>query len=247
MATARSLRRARLRLVALPTFRLTVKPTRTSSSSIGFRAVAFPVPGAPVTAAAGGGRRRAWSIRPGVTHFAPAAATLRKSGRVLRRPMIGIIAGLRGQALATLGTAPGEDSAPAHRCLAGPESVATLTDQHTGLKSALHCMNSIVRMDRICRGCIRAATRSVNDAAGRRNNDFTGVSHLGDWLSPGSDATYPGEWGILGRRDGQSGAPWTLWLGRFRSGPWPAGAGGARPVDRRGQRPNRMMPEPHDE
>ena len=38
--------------------------------------------------------------------------------------MIGIIAGLRGQALASLGTAPGEDSAPAHRCLAGPESVA---------------------------------------------------------------------------------------------------------------------------
>ena len=118
--------------------------------------------------------------------------------------MIGIIAGLRGQALASLGTAPGEDSAPAHRCLAGPESVATLADQHTGLKSALHGMNSIVRMDRICRGCIRAATRSVNDAADRPNNDFTAVSHLGDWLPPGSDATYPGECGVLGRRDGQS-------------------------------------------
>ncbi len=129
--------------------------------------------------------------------------------------MIGIIAGLRGQALASLGTAPGEDSAPAHRCFAGPESVATLTDQHTGLKSALHCINSINRMDRICRGCIRAATRSVNDAAEWPNNDFTGVSHLGDWLSPDSDATYPGEWGALGRRDGQLGPPRILWLGRF--------------------------------
>ncbi len=160
--------------------------------------------------------------------------------------MLGIIAGLRRQALASLGTAPGEDSAPAHCRLAGPESVTTLTDQHTGLKSALHDMNSIVRMDRICRGCIRAATRSVNDAAGRQSNHFTEVSHLGDWLSPGSDATYPGEWGILGRGDGQPGASPILWLGRFWLGPWPAGADGAWPFDRGGKRQNRMMPKSHD-
>src|SRR5258708_15420177 len=85
-AAARKRRRARFLTTAPPTFLLTVKPTR-------------------IGVAAPGSLGAACRIKPGVTHFRRAAATLRKSARRCSRPTAGpdtVIASSR-QALAALG------------------------------------------------------------------------------------------------------------------------------------------------
>lgn len=151
-AAARKRRRARFRRTALPTLRLTVNPTRTilAVSSSG-RA------GAAGRTRSPGARRLAWRMKPGVTHFNRAAATFRNSDRVLSRPTLGVIAALRGQALAALRAASIQDPAAADRRLAGSEPVAALADQHTRLESALHDNCSGEWIGWICKGVYGAA------------------------------------------------------------------------------------------
>src|SRR5580704_9602153 len=127
-ATSRRRRRTRLRSTALPTLRLTVKPTRTARRSI---------PAGPKSAGTGA----AWSTNPGMAQRRP-AWTRRKSRRLGRRP------GRAGakekaeklgrQALAARSATAGDDLAATHRCHAGPEAVPPLADQLAGLIRAFH-------------------------------------------------------------------------------------------------------------
>src|SRR5690349_21704518 len=112
-AISRSRRRTRLRTTALPTFLLTVKPTRAA--------------GAWWSA----GTWAAWSTKPGMAQRRP-AWTRRKSRRSGRRPgrtgATGLgPAGLSRQALAAGAATVGDDLAAAHRGHARPEAVPTLT------------------------------------------------------------------------------------------------------------------------
>src|SRR5216684_375101 len=120
-AASRSRRFARLRVTALPTFRLAVNPTLMLSA-----------PAQP------SGCGAACRTRPGPAVLQPAAATRRKSARIFsvsslaatevsadcERPGVS-----RGQMLAALCAARRQHPAPCHGCHPRPEPVATLANE----------------------------------------------------------------------------------------------------------------------
>ena len=75
-ATARSLRRTRLRMTEFPTFFVTVKPTRTASASIS-------------PCASCGARLRTCRTSPATAHFRPCFAALKNSCRCFNRNKAG--------------------------------------------------------------------------------------------------------------------------------------------------------------
>src|SRR5262249_30446266 len=125
-AISRRRRRTRLRTTALPTLRLTVKPTRMAGCST-------------PSGARSAGTGAAWSTNPGMAQRRPAWAR-RKTRPFRRRP--GRAAAKRGrlgrQALAARAAAIGDDLAATHRRHAGPEAVPPLADQLARLISAFH-------------------------------------------------------------------------------------------------------------
>src|SRR5260370_29464512 len=120
-ATSRSRRRTRLRATALPTLRLTVKPTRIAGRL------------------SSGGAGASWSTKPGMAQRRP-AWTRRKSRRFGRRPgRAGVKLGQLGrQALAARAAAIGDDLAATDCRHAGPEAVPPLADQLARLIRAFH-------------------------------------------------------------------------------------------------------------
>src|SRR6185437_5652396 len=122
-AISRRRRRIRLRMTALPTFLLTVKPTRTGMDG------------------RSAGTGAAWSTNPGMAQRRP-AWTRRKSRRFGRRPgrtgATGRAPALGRQALAARAAAVGDDLAAADRGHARPEAMPTLTNQLAGLIGAFH-------------------------------------------------------------------------------------------------------------
>jgi len=125
-------RRARLRATALPTLRLTVKPTRRFSLSV----IAGSVVEAGELAGACASCGRACRIRPGAAHLRPWLATMRNSRRRLRRSRTPIALG--GETLAALLAAIGKHRAATDGRHARAEAVPTLADEDAGLVSALH-------------------------------------------------------------------------------------------------------------
>src|SRR6516164_5955930 len=113
---SRSLRRMRLRSVAVPFFLVTVKPIRIGPLS---------------------SRRRLCRTNAGLFTRAP-LATARKSARCLSRSMMKSQKGSGAQALAAAGAAGGENLAAAGGGEAGTEAVTALAHQFRGLISPLH-------------------------------------------------------------------------------------------------------------
>lgn len=130
-AAARSRRRARFRATALPTFLLTVKPSRRLCCTCS----------SPSSASEAHGR--ICKTRPGVVNRRLAPATRRNSARRFRRPTA---AGMRSgrQALATLGAAVGHDAAAADGRHAGPEAVAPFAHEFARLIGPFHRYDSVV-------------------------------------------------------------------------------------------------------
>src|SRR3954471_16223000 len=122
-AISRSRRRTRLRATALPTLRLTVKPTRT----IGWGRSA--------------GAGAAWRTKPGMAQRRP-GWTRRKYRRFGRRPgragATDFTSGLGRQALAARAAAVGDDLAAADGCHPRPEAMPTLANQLARLVGAFH-------------------------------------------------------------------------------------------------------------
>src|SRR5260370_5661826 len=123
-ATSRSRRRTRLRATALPTLRLTVKPTRTAGR----------------LSSAGAGA--AWSTKPGMAQRRP-AWTRRKSRRFGRRPRRAAVnltrpSKLSREPLAARPATAGDDLAATHRCHPGAEAVPALAHQLARLIGAFH-------------------------------------------------------------------------------------------------------------
>src|SRR6266404_4867418 len=118
LTNSRSRRRMRLRSVAVPFFRVTVKPTRTGPLS---------------------SRRRLWTTKAALPARAP-LATARKSARCLNRSMVESPGspGSGAQTLAAPCATCGEDLAAASRREAGAEAVTALAHQFAGLISPLH-------------------------------------------------------------------------------------------------------------
>lgn len=129
---ARRRRRARLRVTALPTFRLVVNPTRTN-----------PSPDSPCR------RSRTCTTIPGIAHFRLAAAAAKKSARRLMRR--GLFSGgfgvirrgdnrhaLSGKALAALAATVREYTAATNRRHAVTEAVTALADKLARLIRAFH-------------------------------------------------------------------------------------------------------------
>src|SRR6478735_4563729 len=115
LTTSRRRRRTRLRSVAEPTLRETVKPKRTGPGS---------------------GRSRPCRMNAGADVFAPPAAA-RKSARCRIRSMA-MSWTLGAQALAAAGATSGDDLAAADSRDARTETVAALTHQLAGLIGTLH-------------------------------------------------------------------------------------------------------------
>lgn len=118
-AASRSRRRVRLRTTALPTFFVTVKPSRTGASS---------------------SRNMACKTRPGDGAFRPLDATLKNSARRVRcgerAPCAATCLGRK--LLPALGAAVGDHLAATHRLHAGTETVAALADEFRRLIRTLH-------------------------------------------------------------------------------------------------------------
>jgi len=137
-AAAFSRLRTRFRVTALPTFLVTVKPTRTVSSS--------------TAGDTSPDRRHACKTSPRAAHFLPRFATRRNSRRFLSRSIapaglssggFGKVNGQRqppsgGEALAPLGTPGGKDPTTGNRCHAVTKSVATLADKLARLIRSFH-------------------------------------------------------------------------------------------------------------
>lgn len=147
-AAARRRRRALLRATALPTLRLTVKPTRNTGSFAEEQ---------PSTS-------RACKTTPGAAHFRPALATRRNSERRFRRAIPGDTACSGGQALAALGAAPGQNSAAANGRHAGTESVPALANELAWLKGAFHTPTPA----KLSIAVIRSCPHEVNGSGGRQ-------------------------------------------------------------------------------
>src|ERR1700744_869058 len=116
--SSRSLRRIRLRSVAVPFFLVTVKPTRTGPPS---------------------SRHRLCNTKVALLTRVP-LATARKSARCFSRSIMDTpgspVSG--AQTLAAAGTASGEDLAAAGGGETGAEAVTALAHQFAGLISPLH-------------------------------------------------------------------------------------------------------------
>ncbi len=126
-AASFSRRRVRLRTTALPTFLVTVNPTRAARH----RRAAAP--------AAPGHARRLAALRGHTQKFRPALQAFRRQRTALPRGAICRAPGRSGrQALAALGAAVGEHLAAADRRHPGAEAMPPLADQLRRLIGALH-------------------------------------------------------------------------------------------------------------
>ncbi len=149
-AAARRRRRARLRATALPTLRLTVKPTRIAGS----------FPEIPPSAS------RACRTKPGAAHFRRDLATRRNSERRFRRATPGDTACSGGEALAALGAPPGQNPAAANGRHTSTESVPALADKLAWLKGAFHAPAPA----KFSTAVIRSCPHEVNGSGGRRRD-----------------------------------------------------------------------------
>jgi len=164
--TARRRRRARLRATALPTLRLTVKPTRTACSA---RRAGLPAPW-----------RRTWRIKPGATHLRRVPATWRNSERRFRRAISGTTTAFRRKdaCVPWRGGWPGHGGHPRSPCVCGNHGGAC--GRGCSAEKCVSRVNSHDEFDPVYTVSSRGSQRQPSPP-------FAGRSRNGYWLVfPGS-------------------------------------------------------------
>jgi hypothetical protein len=170
-------RRARFRATALPTFLLAVNPIRGCGPK------------------ASGGAAAACRTRPGATAFRRPRATLRNSGRLVRRPSGAVAvlcmgvpscdaldAACSGAELGpSTGAARSEDPATSHGCHAGSEAVPALTHQDARLIGPFHGRYSVDRVLSRQSECGGVYIDSIRSSQCRATLGGAFDSRHGDW------------------------------------------------------------------